>query len=176
MSETMLDILRKRAERICEDGVLLLGQFSGMHPVNTSDSFIVLSPYGDQYWNNLPPKGKQIQTLLLPEIDQLAELVYAMSQNLPSTSQQELKDLFKQIKSAVEQNVETCWKTNDEAVKGFRELIEKLVTTIQDYYGDSSDDVIAIPDTNAFLGNPDIEHWQFKDKPFHNNTDANCFI
>ena len=163
MIETILDIIHKLADRICEDGVQLLGKFSGMHPVNSPyDSITVISVCGNQYWNNLPSEGKQIQTQLLPEIDRLTELVYAVSQNLPSTSQQKLKDLLKQIKSAVEQNSETWWKTNDEAVKGFRELIEKLITTLQDYYGDSSDDVIAIPDTNAFLSNPDIEHWQFR--------------
>jgi len=164
MSETMLDIICKRAERICEDGVRLLGQFSGMHPINTQySSIIVCNPNGDHRWNDMLPDGKRIQTKLLPEIDRFTELVYTISQNMPNDSQQNLSDLLKQIRNSVEQNCATCWKTNDEAVEGFRDLIEQLINTLQDYYGDSSDDVIAIPDTNAFLGNPDIEHWQFKD-------------
>ena len=100
MSETMLDILCRRAERICEDGVRLLGQFSGMHPVNTPyDSVIVCSPNGDQRWNKLPPEGKRIQTKLLPEINRFTELVYTLSQDIPNDSQQNLKDLLKQIKN-----------------------------------------------------------------------------
>jgi rRNA maturation endonuclease Nob1 len=163
MNETMLDIFRRRAERICEDGVRLLGQFSGMHPVNTpGDSFVVLNPNGDQFWNDLTPVGKQIQTQLLPEIDRFTDLVCTLTQDLPSDSQQNMKDVLKKIRSAVEQNGSTWWKTNDEAIEGFRNLIKQVITMLEDYYGTSLDVTIAIPDTNAFLGNPDIEHWQFE--------------
>jgi rRNA-processing protein FCF1 len=164
MTETMIDILRGRAERICRDGTRLLGQFSGMHPVNRPDSpFEIVSPSGDQSWNDLPTEGKQIQTQLLPYIIRFTDIVCTLTQDLPSNSQHNLEYVLKEIRRAVEQNGRTFWKTNDEAVKSFRELVNQLITTLQDYYVSSSDVAIAIPDTNAFLGKLDIEHWKFKD-------------
>jgi hypothetical protein len=163
MTGTMLNILRARAGRISEEGIRLLKDFSGMHPANTSyDSVVFISPSGNHFWNDLPLEGKKIQTRLLPEIDQFTELVCTVARNLPRASQKDLRDVLKAIRSAVEQNGTTWWKTKDEAVDGFRKSIDEVLTTLADYYGTSSKAALAIPDTNALLGNPDVEHWRFE--------------
>jgi hypothetical protein len=159
----MLDTLRARAERIREEGAQLLSEFSGMHPTNTpSESVVIISPFGNQSWNDLPPEGKQIQTRLLPEIDRFTDLLRALTRNLPRSSFSELQTALEEIRSAVEQNRRTCWTTRDEAVNGFRRLIDKVITTLEDYYGTSSSRFLAIADTSALLANPDIEQWQFE--------------
>jgi rRNA-processing protein FCF1 len=164
MSETMLDLLRKRAEHICEDGVQLLDQFSGMHPVNSPyDSLVLISVEGNHFWNKLPVEGKQIQSKLLPEIDRFTDLVNNLSQNLPSSSKQEIKNILELTKKAIEQNSKTWWKTKEEAVSKFRELFTQFIAILSDYYKISLDDVIVVPDTNAFLSNPEIESWRFKE-------------
>jgi len=158
----MLDILRGRAGRISVEGCRLLKEFSGMHPKNKpGDSVVFISPSGNQFWNGLPPAGKQVQTQLLPEIDRFSELVRVLSRNLPTTAQQGLTDTLEQVRNAVEQSTSTWWKTPDEAVQGFRELADGVVTTLAEYFGATTDTVLAIPDTNALIANPDIEHWQF---------------
>ena len=163
MTATLLDILRKRTDLICTDGVRLLEEFSGMHPVNTpNDSVVLISPSGDQFWDDLPPGGKQIQASLLPEVDRFIELIRALTQNLPSDAQREIADALKMIRSAIEQNGKTWWRMKDEAVDGFRKLTEEVITTLESYCGGASSKVLSIPDTNALLGNPDVEHWQFE--------------
>jgi rRNA-processing protein FCF1 len=131
--------------------------------MNSSDGLVVICLEGNQFWNKLPTEGMQIQALLLPEINRFTEIVFVLSQNLPNNTQQELKDLLKRIKSAVEQSHGTWWHTINEAVERFRELFVKLIAIFKDYYKNSLDDVFVIPDTNAFLINPDIEHWRFED-------------
>lgn len=163
MSDTMLDILLSRAERICEDVIRFLGEFSGMHPANTpGDSVVLISPSGNYFWNDLPPGGKQIQTRLLPEIDRFAELVCTLTRDLPTAAQQDLKGVLRIMRSAVEQNGTTWWKTKDEAVECFRDLVDRALTTLGDYFGTPSSATLAIPDTNVLLGNPNIENWQFE--------------
>ena len=164
MSDTMLDILRTRAERISEDGIRLLKAFSGMHPINRpGDSIVRINPYGDQLWEELPPEGKQLQTRLLPEIDQFSELVRAVTYNLPDDAQQAPASALGQIRCAIEQNGTTWWKTIPEAVDGFRKLINGILTILEEYCGGSVTEVLAIPDTNALLRKPDLELWQFDD-------------
>ncbi len=164
MSNTMLSILQARAERIREAGVRLLGEFSGMHPVNTpGDSIVLISPSGDHFWNPLPSAGKQMQTQLLPEINRFAELVQFMTRALPETAQERLREAFLCIGRAIEQNGKTWWKTNNEAVEEFRKSINELIATLREYCATSAFTVLVIPDTNALLGSPDVEHWQFED-------------
>jgi len=164
MSYTMLDILGTRAERICEDGVRLLKEFSGMHPVNSpGDSIVSINPSGNHSWNKLPPGGKAIQARMLPEVDRFTESVRTLTQGLPGTAQQDMTGTLEGIRSAVEQNGATWWKTRDEAVDGFRKLVGQVITTLDDYCGTPSGAAVAIPDTNALLGNPDVEQWQFDD-------------
>ena len=164
MTSTMLDMLRARAEQIRDEGVRLLSEFSGMHPVNTpSDSVIILSLSGDQRWNDLPPEGKQAQVRLLPEVDRFAELIRALTRNLPGSSYQKLEAALKRIRSAIDQDEGTWWKTRDEAVDGFRGLIDEVTATLEDYHGSPPSVVLVIPDTSALLVNPDIEQWQFED-------------
>ena len=163
MTATMLDTLRARAHQISEVAVRLLEEFSGMHPRSTpNDPIVLISPAGDQSWDDLPPGGKQIQARLLPEVDRFAELLQTLTQNLPIGAQQDMRGSLKAMRSAIEQNGPTWWKTSNEAVRGFRELIESIIKVLDDYSGGSSGAVLAIPDTNALLGNPDIEHWQFE--------------
>jgi len=165
VTTSMLDILRSRAERIRGEGVRLLGDFSGMRPINTpSDPEPIIGLPGSHWWNELPPEGKQIQARLLPEVDRLAELTRALARNLPGSSSQKLHAALDTIREAVEQDRATFWQTRDEAVDGFSKLIDQVMAMLTEYYGTSSSIALVIPDTNALLAEPDIEQWQFEDK------------
>lgn len=87
MTETMLDILRSRVNLISKECVSFIEEFSGMHHINTLvDYVLVISPHGNQHWNELPPQGKQIQAKSLPEVDRLSELFIALTKNLPDST------------------------------------------------------------------------------------------
>lgn len=162
MTGTMLDIIRTRAGRIRADGVRLLGEFSGMRPLDDPHSpLIIMSAYGDHSWNALPPEAKQIQAQLLPLVDRFSELMRSLVQNLPSAAQGDTLCDLKAARDAIEQNGETWWKSRNEAVKGFSELIDQIVSRLEAYCGIQSDRVHAVADTNALLENPDIERWLF---------------
>lgn len=164
MTQSMLDLLRARAKRICEEGVRLIGDFSGMHPVNTpGDSVVFVSISGNQFWNDLPPAGKQIQAKLLPEIDRFSELVRALTRNLPNGVQSDMQGSLKAIRDSVEQERPTWWKSQGEAVDGFRSLIEEIINTLENYCNGSTGEALVIADTNALIHNPDIESWHFEE-------------
>lgn len=155
MNQTMLDFLREKAQQICVKGTKLLGEHSRTHYVDC-----IISPYGNYYWDDLPPAGKQIQAMLLPIIDRFAELVRALIKDLPSQSQRKIEAALVRIKHAVEQNVSTCWKTKEECVAGFEALLSEVTSALEGYYGSNSNGVLAVPDTNALIANPDIEQWR----------------
>lgn len=162
MTATMLDIIKARAERISQEVVRLLEDFSGMHPANKgNDVVVIINLSGDHYWNNLPPDGKKIQAALLPEVDRFGELVLSLSQNLPNKAQRDLSNTLQRIRNTIDQHGATSWGTKNEAVIGFRGLIAKVITTLENFCATSQDIALVIPDTNALLGNPDIEHWEF---------------
>ncbi|MDI6809464.1 MAG: PIN domain-containing protein [Candidatus Eisenbacteria bacterium] len=164
MGDTFLDMLRERAEAVCGDSVGLLKDYSSMDPVNPPGSpGLIISVRGDQSWNSLPAEGKRKQVRLLREINRFTELVCVLTIDLPSASRQELGNALKELRSAVEQDGYTWFKTTDEAIKGVRELIRKCLTVLEEFFTASSDVVLAIPDTNALLSNPDIELWRFDD-------------
>lgn len=163
MNQSMIELLRERANRISKEGCQLIGDFSGMHPLNTPrDDMVFISWSGDYLWNNLAREGKQIQVMLLPEVDRFIDLIIALTQNIPSGVHEGLQNNLKKVRSSIEQEEPTWWKSKGEAVEGFRALLKEIVDTIENYYSVSADEVIAIPDTNALLHNPDIEHWWFK--------------
>lgn len=164
MNDSILDILRLRAGLLCEEGTRLLREYSGMYPINAPGASIVLiSPSGDHFWNELSKDGKQIQAKLLPQINRFTELILELARNLPDSSQKELERTLKEIKNAVEQTGKTWWQTTDEAAEGFRALFDTITAVYKSYFEALSSDVLVIPDSNAFLLNPDVERWRFKD-------------
>lgn len=156
----MLELLHKRAERICADGVKLLGEFSGIHSEDVQIHLVTMS---NHFWRDLPPDGKRIQTNLLPQIDRFCELIRSLSRNFPGSIQSDISYTLNNIKSAVEQDHSTDWDTNDEAVDGFRQLIDNIFKTLTEYCETSPDTFYVIPDTNALYDNTDIENWHFED-------------
>lgn len=162
MNDTMIEILHARLERIHTGASQLLRDFSGMKPANSPyDSVVLISASGNQFWNELPGEGKRIQVGLLPQIDSLSELVQVLGRSLPGATQETLNYTIRDMRRAVEQNDTTWWKSPVEACAGFQELTSQITTIINEYFGSPSSSVIAIPDTNALLANPDIESWQF---------------
>ena len=164
MTDTMLNIINKRAENIFTVGSELLTKYSGTRPINTPDKqYVFISPSGDHRWSDLSPEGKQIQARLLPEIDHFSELVSTITQDLPSTDQKELNRVLKKIRGSIEQNSYTHWKNAQEAVEGFKELIDKIISTLSDFFSTTSASTLVVPDTNALMAKPDIERWSFTD-------------
>jgi rRNA maturation endonuclease Nob1 len=157
-------MLEKRANYIREKTVVLIEKYSGMTPLDNSNSSVVfLSVKGYHYWNKLPPEGKQLQAKLLPKVDQFIELIRTLILNLPNGEQKKINGLLKTIRNSIEQEGQTWWKTVDEAVSKFHGAVDNLIIIFKNYYGESANNVITIPDTNALLHNPDIEHWQFEE-------------
>jgi len=162
MPETMLDNILSRTEEISKQGVQLLTEFSGMHPINKpGDSVVLISPSGNNWWNPLPPEGKQIQLQLLAKISRFSELVLSLSRKLPSTAQKQIISGLEKIRRDVQQEDKTWWGTKDEAASGFQKAIKEVTTVLTDFFYKSASTVLVVPDTNALLRNPDLESWSF---------------
>lgn len=163
MNNTTIDTIKEKIQWICEGGVQLLSEFSGVHPITSPDDpFIFISVSGNYAWNSLPPAGKQVQIHLLKEINGFVELVRSLTRTMPEAGREKLLHLLEDIRAAVEQDTLTWWKTKNEAIAGFQKLTDQVVAVIVEHYGSPLHTVLAIPDTNALLINPDIEHWYFE--------------
>jgi hypothetical protein len=164
LSETMLQTLKLRIEAISGVAVTLLKEYSNMHPVNKPGDFgVVLSAYGSHYWKDLSVEGKRIQVELLPKVDHVADLIDVLAKNLPASEKKCLKQAFTEIRRAVDQSGKTWSKSPVEAAVGFRTQVDKVLKTLDDFFGSTINGSIAIPDTNALLMHPDIETWKFVD-------------
>jgi len=160
----MIDILRSRAGKICQDAVHLLSDFSGIHERDYSVAGITfISANGKFSWNELPSDGKRLQVRLLPEIDRFSELLQVLGKNLPGAAQRKIEQNLNAMRRAVEQNTNTFWRTPNEACVGFEKYASQVDSILTEYFGSSPSRVIAIPDTNALLTHPDIESWKFED-------------
>jgi len=163
MVKSMLDILEQRLDCIREEGVKLLREYSNTRPLNKpGDSIVIISPSGDRAWLELPAEGKQIQAKLLPKISSFSELTRTMTEELPNDIKGSLDDALLRIKGFIEQDERTWCKKPEEAADEYEKQINRVISTISEYYGTSTDVALVIPDTNALLKNPDIENWEFE--------------
>ncbi len=158
----MLDILREQAEGIRNSGIKLLSEYSSMSPENSPDDMLVIIDInGSNRWKPLPEPGKRLQVQLLPEIDQFASVIKAITSNMPETVQAQLSDAVVAIRNAVEQDKNTWWNSPEEAAKGFGSHLDEISATLGEYFDTAPESIMAVADTNALLANPDIERWTF---------------
>jgi hypothetical protein len=99
-------------------------------------------------------------------VKQLSELILVLTKNLPKPKQSELKSQMKQIQRAIEQDGVSWEATTDAACERFKGVVNAVSNTLEEHFGSTDREVIAIPDTNALLMRPDIERWNFENREF----------
>lgn len=162
MRNSLLQLLKKRGDDLCSQATRLILDFSSMHPINKPNQIPIISARGNHSWNPLSAEGKQLQATILPKINQFYDLIIVLSHDLPGTAHGELKSALSTIQDSITQDSFTWWETTEEACNGIKNLFEEVFSIMDGYYGNSTNEIVIIPDTNALLENPMLEQWQFE--------------
>lgn len=164
MIPTMLELLRDRAQQFAESGSKLLIEYSAVHSIDRiGDTILVISACGDHGWDPLSLPGKHLQAQLIAETNRFWQLIRTLTHELPAKARENLDSAMVAIRSTIEQDSLTWVKSTDEAVTQFRAAIELIVTTLNEYFGERSGEILAVVDTNALLYSSALESWHYDD-------------
>ena len=117
---------------------------------------------GDHSWNELGKDGKQIQSKLKDKYTIYYEILKVLIKNQPQTAIKKFEDANKIMVEAIEQNGATWNKNTNEVLGNISAALSTFSNLIDDLYSHNNK-YLLVPDTNAFLSNPNFEKWVFKE-------------
>ena len=143
----------------------LLREHSELYLWNPPGSNVLFTS-GDHAYRKLEAEGKQLQSRLLEEYRELADLVGVLLREQPEKVRKEHEKLRKIVLSAIEQDGATWHRSIDEEWASASKALQAQIDSIQNLYSAVDDGaVVLVPDTNALLWHPSVEEWAFKDAP-----------
>ena len=164
--KTVADSIRERVDAL--RGLLrefLLEHSGGLRDLNRRDSEIfIVGP--SRAWADLDQDGRRLQSRLLEENRRLSALIRALLKHAPADSRKGLESAQKTLWELVDQSHLTWVKTTEQAFAEAEEALDKQLELIANMFDPAGGAVIYVPDTNALLWNPDLEHWRFGDERF----------
>jgi hypothetical protein len=140
--------------------IKVLLQHSSLHRVNHPGS-MVFSLDGNFGWNDLSVHGQQAQAKALQEYRHLFAIVSCLLIGQPQSTLKVFEDNDRLIIKLLEQHTLTCFETREQAQGSLSHAIDNIITLVANLSRESQDHPIYLPDTNALLANPDLEHWRF---------------
>lgn len=126
-----------------------------------SDSFISIT--GDYGFEPLQNEAIPIQDKLFKKFNHLAEIISILLVDSLERHIQEFDILKKKIIATISQNEYTWSKNIQEEIIVNNKNFDDIKKTLLNFYPNSIDEPILIPDTNALYSNPEIENWIFSD-------------
>ncbi|MCG9900820.1 MAG: PIN domain-containing protein [Hydrotalea sp.] len=126
-----------------------------------SDSFISIT--GDYGFEPLQNEAIPIQDKLFKKFNHLAEIISILLVDSLERHIQEFDILKKKIIATISQNEYTWSKNIQEEIIVNNKNFDDIKKTLLNFYPNSIDEPILIPDTNALYSNPEIENWFFSD-------------
>jgi hypothetical protein len=165
--QTVTELLRTQADRIQDDGRVLLVQHSAIkrHPPPPRRDTIVFIRTGQYYWEPLSVEGQRLASKIRREFGGFEAVVGALLRTEPGETQYELKNLKGAFLSFLEQNDDHSYPTGDAAHAALREVMNDYLALIQNLYSQSDEEHIYVPDTNALVANPALDEWAFDQSP-----------
>lgn len=162
---TVYDNLKLMATEIKSKIEILILKYSGIKPINKpGDTYIFMSPLGNNAWSQLNAEGIRLQSELLEEYQRFSAIVKALLTKQSDKTLKVFGTYENMINSIIEQNEVTWYKNAEEA---FGTALHALDTQIGfiDRLASMITETTIIPDTNALLFNPELESWKFNDTP-----------
>lgn len=159
---SITELLYTWADSILEDVTRLLSDHSDISRWNEPGSSIFLVG-GDYKWADLDLKGRQRQSKVVEEFHRFAALLHVLLRAQPRKQSEQVDDAEEILLKLIEQDDFTWLETTADAVDKAREALDVFKEAVSSLYGESTDVVQVVPDTNSLLFNPQLEDWAFRD-------------
>lgn len=159
--DTVVDLVARRGSKLLSLLESLLRQYSELYLWNPPGSGI-LHASGDHAYRKLDAEGKQLQSRLLEEYAEFANLVGVLLREQPEKVRKSHDKHRKTVLAVIEQDGLTWHRSIDEEWAFASEALRSQMDSIEHLYSASDDGaVVVVPDTNALLWNPVLEEWLF---------------
>lgn len=161
METSSQKIISELASLQSETSSYLLNYSKITRRVFPSDSLISIT--GDYGFEPLQNEAIPIQDKLFKKFNHLAEIISILLVDSLERHIKEFDILKKKIISTISQNKYTWSKNIQEEIIANNKNFEDIKKTLLNFYPNSINEPILIPDTNALYSNPEIESWNFSD-------------
>lgn len=162
---TVADLIAERGSQLMSLLETLLKEHSEIYLWNPPDSNVFFTS-GDHAFRKLEPEGKQLQSRLLEEYRELADLIGVLLREQPEKVRKEHQTLRKAVLSTIEQDGSSWHRSIEEEWASASKALQVQIDSIQNLYGVGEDGVVVlVPDTNALLWHPSLEEWAFEEAP-----------
>ncbi len=121
---------------------------------------VVLNAYGNHCWEKLPLDGQRLQSQIVQEYKKYTGILRVLTVSQTKDRVESFEDNDKIIRRNIEQIGSTWCKTTQEAFEKTLEALDALQGLLGTFHS-SEQEFLFVPDTNALLGNPEIELWAF---------------
>ncbi|MBS1494340.1 MAG: hypothetical protein JST55_12555 [Bacteroidetes bacterium] len=161
MIESFIKSLLNKSEELSKEICYLLTKYSQIDIHFNSNSFLIyLGP--ENKWKKLNSEGIKIQNIIYKEYNNFKNLLLFLFEDLPENYLREFKEVDEQILEIISQSNNTYFKTIDETAVSVIKYFNVIISLLTPLESAQSKSYLLIPDTNAFLINPDIENWKFE--------------
>jgi hypothetical protein len=157
----MLKVLLDRVENLGRSTEIFLKEGCGLVPINCPG----LITWRTHNWSDLTIAGKQSQPSLLLEFRRFADLLRALSQELPTEPKRKLIEHLEEWEDVIDQGERSGYQSIDEAILGIKTVTIDIAKILTEYNPSTTETAHIFADTNALLANPAIESWQFLEFP-----------
>lgn len=121
------------------------------------------STSGNHIFSDLSIKGTQFQKEIYEKFKDISNEIELILTECPDQYLNDYKKNKNKILVLIEQEGRTWKKSINECVEEIEESFDFIIDLLDKLFGiEKNKSTILVPDTNAFLLNPDIEKWSFK--------------
>jgi len=145
-----------RDARVVSDLLERLARNYG-NPFDAVPNFPIVTP-APFSWPELDVEGRRLQVRALKEYRRFETLLLAVLPQAPSDIRAKFHQAQTVVRNILERRAEASNDRNKLADDGLRAIKQQV--TLIDWLDGDHDDLILVPDTNAFYWNPALEHWR----------------
>lgn len=160
--ETIADLIARRGSHLLSLLEPLLRNHSDLYVWNPRGSG-VLHVSGDHAYRELDAEGTQLQSRLLEEYTQFADLVGVLLRQQPDRARENHETHRKTVLAVIEQDDATWHHSIDEEWDSASKALQLQIASIENLYSVADGAVVVVPDTNALLWHPGLEEWSFEE-------------
>lgn len=159
--KTVAELLSERGAELLSLLEILLREHSSLYLWNPPGSGIV-HVSGDHAYRELDAQGKQLQSRLLEEYTEFADLVAVLLKAQPEKVRKSHDKHRKTILAAITQEGSTWHQSIDQGWASASNALRSQMASVENLYSASAEGaVVVVPDINALLWNPRLEEWSF---------------
>lgn len=158
--KTVSELVTERGADLLSLLEKLLREHSSVYQWNRPDSSI-FSTSGDYAFQDVGQQGKQLQSQLLEEYMEFADLVRVLLRAQPEKARKSHDKHRKRVLAAITQEGHTWHKSIEEVWASANEALQAQIESITHLYSGVHQGLVVVPDTNALVWHPSLDQWTF---------------